>query len=71
MTLEKNQYNQAKCPHCGSWHFAIYLGDDYKPTGEIKCCKCDRFFNSKEGIVIEIPKELETIENKNKGKLQG
>ena len=69
MSLEKNQYNQAKCPHCGSWHFAITLNDNYVASGEAKCCKCQRFFNILEGIEIEIPTELKTIENKNKGKL--
>lgn len=67
--MEKNHYGQAKCDHCGSWHFAIYLDEFYKSTGQIKCCKCQRFFDMNEGINIEAPEELQKIENKNKEKL--
>ncbi len=68
MVLEKNQYNQAKCEHCGSWHFAIYLDENYKPNGEIKCCKCQRFFRTDDGVVIDTPEDLKEVEDKNRSK---
>ena len=67
--LEKNSYDQAKCPACGSWHFAVYLDDFYKPTGEVKCCSCGRFYNIEKGLIIDTPENLKKIENKNKNKL--
>jgi predicted Zn finger-like uncharacterized protein len=67
-TLEKNLYGQAKCPHCYSWHFAIQLDDFFKATGEVKCCKCGRFYDISKGIIISTPNKLKEIEDGNKGR---
>lgn len=53
MTFEKNIFNQAVCPYCGSWLFAIYLDEFLKPTHKVKCGRCRRFFDIREGIKIK------------------
>ena len=35
----RGKYNQAKCPNCQGWHFAITLDEKGLPK-EYKCCQC-------------------------------
>ncbi len=39
----RGKYNQAKCPDCHSWHFAIHLDDNLNPI-EFKCTRCKKIF---------------------------
>ena len=39
----RGKYNQAKCPDCHSWHFAIQLDDNLNPI-EFKCTRCKKIF---------------------------
>jgi len=39
----RGKFNQAKCPDCHSWHFAVQLDDNLNPI-EFKCCRCKKLF---------------------------
>lgn len=53
MSMIKNKFGQAKCPECGSWHWAIELDDDHN-VKEFKCCKCGH---------LETPVTYKRVEN--------
>lgn len=53
----RGKFNQARCPECHGWHFAIQLDENLNPI-EFKCCRCKKIFpyTPKIAIVKEIAK---------------
>lgn len=48
----RGKFNQARCPNCHSWHFAVQLDENLNPT-EFKCCRCQALFPYKPKIAIK------------------
>jgi NAD-dependent SIR2 family protein deacetylase len=53
----RGKFNQARCPNCHSWHFAIQLDENLNPE-EFKCCRCQTLFPYKPKIAIKSKKEV-------------
>ena len=50
--LIRGKFNQAKCPDCHGWHFAVQLDENLNPI-EFKCCRCKKLFPYTPKIVIK------------------
>lgn len=54
----RGKFNQARCPECHGWYFAIQLDENLNPE-EFKCCRCKKIFTYTPKIAIKTQKKAE------------